>query len=116
MVALLLLHLPHPSEAARPDLVQKLIVTPVFLFEVDGLAFKRSGDVRVIIADDGGVIAVLLDGLLQGLGLGRGGGVLGALDGLVGLGTGQNAHRFGDVHVQGELQVDFLVLLVDLKE
>ena len=51
MVALLLLHLPHPSEAARSDLIQKLIVIPIFLFEVDRLAFKRCRDVRVIVGE-----------------------------------------------------------------
>lgn len=62
------------------------------------------------------MIPIFFDGLLQRLGLGRGSCVLSALDGFIGLWTDQNAHWFGDVHVQSELEVDFLVLVIDLKE
>ena len=45
MTILLLLHLPHPTEATRTYLVQKLVVISVFVSDFYGLAVEGGGDI-----------------------------------------------------------------------
>ena len=61
VTVLLLLHLPHPAEAARAHLVEKLVVVSVLVPKFDGLAVEGGGDVGVVIGVEGSLVRVLLD-------------------------------------------------------
>lgn len=99
-------------------MIEKLVVVPGEFFVFGGLDVEGRGDVGVVVADDHGLVAIFFDGLLDGLGLGRGCGQFQILDGFVGLGTGQSAagHPARHVHVECEFEIYLIVLLVDLEE
>lgn len=113
MVALLLLHLPHPPESSRADLIHELEIIPVALFEIRRFALKRGGDVGMILAYDGRVMPVLFYWLFVGFGFWGCRARTGVLRRVVGLGADQHAR---DVHVQREFKVYFIGLVVDLEE
>ena len=116
MTILFLLDLPNPAKASRANLVQEFIVVPGLVLEFDGLAFEGGGHIRVIIGVEGSVVAVLFDGLLAHPVLGSGDGHFVVFEGLAIFGGDEDAGGLGDVHVEGEFEIDLIVLFVDLEE
>lgn len=62
------------------------------------------------------MVPILFDCFSSGLGLGRGGAKFKVFDGVNVFRTAEKGPRLRDIHVEGELKIDFIILLVDLEK
>jgi len=112
----LFLDFPDPAESSRAHLVEKFIVVSVFVPDFDGLAFEGGRYVGVIIGVEGGLVGIFFDRFFMGFVFGGRHCAFIVFEGFVVFGADEDAGGSGDVHVQCEFEVDFIVFLVDFEE
>lgn len=117
MVVFLLLYFPYSTKSTWSYLIKKLIIISSLFFDLDGLCFKGSGKIWMIVGVEGGWISILLDWFFTGFIFGCGYCHFIVFEGgLVVFGTDENAGGFGDIHIECEFEIDFIVFLVDFEE
>lgn len=116
MIILLLLHFPDPAEAPWANLIEKLIVITAFFFDLLRFTFERSRDIGVVIANEGCLVPVFFHWFFDGFGLWGSGPEFQIFYWVCVLRANEDPGGFGDIHVQCELEVDFVTFLVDFEK